>query len=233
MNPVPFPYAFPRPGVPVAAALLAASLALPSTGQESADTLLPVAFPVTRYTAIWEDSPFEREVVKPVVNTVPSTFAQSLVLEGLVNDDRRGPVAYVRDNRDNLSLVVTKEPSGTASNPYTVVSAKLSRKPEESKVTITDGKETAEIGFVVASLTQAIAAPAPAPAPARQSRTEKPDKASIRPSTPPGLVAPGAIPPGGAGIDAATPNDEPTSLTPALDKLDSEPRRRRVPLPGN
>ena len=203
------------------------------------DTVLPVAFPVSRYLAIWEDSPFEREVIKPVVQTISSTFAQSLVLEGLVNDDERGPVAYVRDTREEKSFVVTREKSPSEANPYAIVGAQLSRNPEESKVTITDGNETAEIGFAAATLTQAISAPAAAPDSPSQApgRPGQPGDGKGRPALQPGSAAPEpARPAGGRGSPAATPNEEsakPASITPALDRLDSEPRRRRVPLPGN
>jgi hypothetical protein len=230
MNP---PIRPPRPSC-LAAVVFASALAV-----RAEDAVLPVAFPVSRYTAVWEDSPFEREVVKPVVQTVASSFAQGLVLEGLVNDDRRGPVAYVRDTREDRSLVITREPSASDSNPYTIVSANLSRNPEESKVTITDGKETGEIGFAAASLTQAIAAPAPAPAAQPQGRPGQlgDPRAKGGAGTPPGLVAPGGGEAAGGRIpgEVATPNEapsQPASITPALEKLDGEPRRRRVPLPG-
>ncbi len=216
----------------------------PVSAETEEEAVLPTAYPVSRYSAIWENSPFNREVVKPIGQTIQSSFAQSLVLEGLINDDKRGPVAYVRDTREDLSLVITQEKSTNPSNPYTVVSASLSRRPEETKVTITDGKETAEIGFVAATLTQAIAAPAPAPA---ASRPPAGREGRVPVTPPPGSISqPGGIPqPGGGqsgggrvpGADAGVvmPEDPSVSpsLTPALDKLDSEPRRRRVPLPGN
>ncbi|MCB1206851.1 MAG: hypothetical protein KDN18_21525 [Verrucomicrobiae bacterium] len=210
-------------------ALLCLCVAASAAAEEE---ILPGAYPLTRYLAIWDNSPFNREVIKPVSQTIASSFAGSLVLEGIVNDDTIGPIAYVRDVREDKPLVITKQAS--EGHPFTIVSANQATNPEETKVTVTDGKETGEIGFVVAKLTQAIAAPAPAP-PANQNRPGQ---------SPPGRDQKGGAGGGGAGqlrpgIAPNTPNTskpadvgKPTSVAPALDNLDSEPRRRRVPLPG-
>jgi hypothetical protein len=202
------------------------------------DAVLPTGFPVTRYTDVWENSPFNREVVKAAAKTIESSFAGSLVLEGLVTDDTLGPIAYVRDVREDKPIVITREKS--EAHPFTIVSANQVANPEESKVTVTDGTETGEIGYVVAKLTQAIAAPAPV-APQQQQQRQG--------QSPPGRDGKGVPPPGGGGAGGAAPElgrnppgstpavkpedaNKPTSIAPALDEMDSEPRRRRVPLPG-
>jgi hypothetical protein len=203
------------------------------------DAVLPTGYPVTRYTDIWENSPFNREVVKAAAKTMENSFAGSLVLEGLVTDDTLGPIAYVRDVREDKPIVITREKSGA--HPFTIVSATQVANPEETKVTVTDGTETGEIGYVVAKLTQAIAAPAPSPAAQQQQRQgQSPtgrDGKGV--PSPPGGGGAGGIspalsrnPPG--STPAAKPGDanKPTSVAPALENLDSEPRRRRVPLPG-
>lgn len=201
------------------------------------DAVLPTGFSVTRYIDIWENSPFNREVVKAGATTMASSFAGSLVLEGLVTDDTLGPIAYVRDIREDKPIVVTRQKS--ESHPFTIVSANQVANPEETKVTVTNGNETGEIGYVAAKLTQAIAAPAPAPAvpaPAGQRQGQ----------ILPGRDGKGLQPPGGAGIPPATNQNlpgaappanpqganQPTSVAPALDNMDDQPKRRRVPLPG-
>jgi hypothetical protein len=198
------------------------------------DAVLPTGYPVTRYTDIWENSPFNREVVKAAATTMQSSFAGSLVLEGLVTDDTLGPIAYVRDVREDKPIVITREKS--EAHPFTIVSANQVANPEETKVTVTDGTESGEIGYVVAKLTQAIVAPAPSPAAQQQQRQGQ---------SPPGRDGKGVPPPGGGGTPAVSRNppgstpavkpedaNKPTSVAPALDNMDSEPRRRRVPLPG-
>jgi hypothetical protein len=202
------------------------------------DAVLPTGFPVTRYTDIWENSPFNREVVKAAATTMESSFAGSLVLEGLVTDDTLGPIAYVRDVREDKPIVITREKS--EAHPFTIVSANQVANPEETKVTVTNGTETGEIGYVVAKLTQAIAAPAPAPA-------AQPQTGQRQGQAPPGRDGKGVPPPGGGGAGGVSPalsrnppgspagvkpEDANTSVAPALDNMDSEPRRRRVPLPG-
>ncbi len=206
------------------------------------EVVLPTAFPVSRYTEIWENSPFNREVTPPVVQAIQSSFAQTLVLEGLVQDDARGAIAYVRDTKANQPLVITKEPS--QGHPYTIVSAHPSHNPEHTKVTITDGKETGEIGFVVASLTQAIAQPVAA-APQKSEGREARDLRNPRAG---GLAPPGVQgnagggqpdPAAGAAANGApppppdSPKAESQSPMQVLDKMDSEPRRRRIPLPAS
>lgn len=210
---------------------------------EVEEETLPTGFPVTRYTAIWENSPFNREVVAAAVKTIESSFAQSLVLEGVINDDVKGPVAYVRDKREDKSLVITS--AKTDSHPYTIVSANQSRRPEETKITITDGNETGEIGFEVAALTQAIAQPvASSPPPKKEGKGNDPRSGGNLNAAQQGAGqvggsggggASGARPAGQSNPQIGTPAAQtgtPTSVTPALDALDSEPRRRRVPLPG-
>ncbi len=215
--------------------LLAAVLALLPPGFAAGEEeVLPTAFPVSRYIGIWENSPFNREVLPPVVQTIQSSFAQSLVLEGIVNDDARGTIAYVRDTKENTPLVITSEPS--EGHPYTIVSANLSNNPEETKVTLTDGTESGEIGFVVATLTQAIAQPAaaaPPPQSAREGRDPRAPRAPRGGAAPP-IPTQGGGQAGGAAIsDGMPPDADATQSAPsALEKIDSEPRRRRIPLPA-
>ena len=203
------------------------------------DAVLPAAFPVTRYTAICENSPFHREVVIEESKTIESSFAGSLVLEGLVTDDSLGPIAYVRDIREDKPIVITREK--TEAHPFTIVTSNQVANPEETKVTVTNGTETGEIGYVVAKLTQAIAAPAPVAPPQQQRQGQPPGRDGKGMPQPPGgggAGGAGASPalsrnPPGAN-PTATPGDagKPTSVAPALDNMDAEPRRRRVPLPG-
>lgn len=200
--------------------------ALPVLAQ---DNLLPTPYPVNRYTDIWENSPFNREVIKEVVTGPQTSFSQNLVLEGVVTDDTRGTVAYVRDIREDKPLVITS--NETDGHPYRVVGANQEHDPEKTKVTITDGKETGEIGFNAQKLTQAIAVPAPAPAPAGGRQPNQPpgrDAKAKPPVNPPG-GAPGNV---GAVVPPVDATGNPASGAPILDKIDSEPRRRRVPLPG-
>ncbi len=122
-------------------------------GQEEED-VVPSGYPASRYTSIWENSPFNREVIKAVEQSISSHFAQSLTLEGIVTDDNLGPIAYVRDMTTNQPIVITRVKS--ESHPYTIVSANLVKNPEETKVMITDGNESGEIGYVIAKLNQPI-----------------------------------------------------------------------------
>ncbi|MEX2581534.1 MAG: hypothetical protein WD342_20930 [Verrucomicrobiales bacterium] len=206
------------------------------------DEILPVAFPVTRYTEIWEDSPFNREVVKVVEQKVISSFGQSIALEGLVSDDAVGPIAYVRDVKEDKPLVVTSQAS--ESHPYTIVSANQVNNPFETTVTITDGTETAEIGYAENRLTQKIEQAPPA---RKQKGPEAP--AGRSPNAPP--EAPPNAPSDAAPAVSRNPSQRAPAQTngetsppaaaaaPALDRLEADDdrleaddARRRVPLPN-
>lgn len=204
-----------------ASIFLPLSFALPVLSDE----VLPISYPLTRYTAIWQNSPFEREVVKPVVETISSTFGRDLALEGLIQDSKKGPVAYMRNVKDNVPLVVTKSPAPNGAHPYTIVSATQAHNPAESTVIITDGKEKAEIGFVETMLTQAIAAPV-----RQQPRNENDPRRNAEKAAQRNPTPPRPKPPANASTSAQN-NTRPQAETPALDDID-EPRRRRILLPG-
>ena len=77
--------------------------------------VLPAGFPVTRYSGIWENSPFNREVVARVRTQQVSDFGNSYSLEGLVSDQKVGFIAYLRDLKDDSFLMVTKKKSPSSS----------------------------------------------------------------------------------------------------------------------
>lgn len=184
---------------------------LPLSGED----ILPTEFPVTRYTSLWEDSPFNREVVSQVETRIQSTFGINLTLEGLVTDETAGAIAYMRDLQENKFLVVTKEKKEGV--PFYLVSASKSNNPAETRVTITDGKETAEIGFTEGVFTKKIDTPIPAQ-PKADSNAQAP-----KPATPAGN-GDAATPP----VPATTPEATNAGQPPA----ESDSRRRRILLPS-
>jgi len=208
-----------------------------SASQET-EEILPSSHPVSRYIAIWENSPFNREVIAPVAQGITSSFANNLVLEGIVTDDTLGAIAYVRDTAEDKPLVITANASD--SHPFTIVSSNLQKNPEETSVTITDGKEKGEIRYVAARLTQAIAQPVAQPQPGMLQPGAGRGKVPI----PGGNLQGGGISGGALPDPAAVPNGIPSELQPSpaepatgggaspLNPIDTEPRRRRVPLPG-
>ncbi len=109
------------------------------------DGVLPKSYPVTRYSATWEHSPFLREITEALSLPSAPSFGERLTLEGIVSDDSRGVIAYLRDKETDESLMVTDRPS--QSHPYLVVSASQVRDPGLTWVRISDGSQTAELGF--------------------------------------------------------------------------------------
>ena len=81
------------------------------------------------------------------------------MLEGLVKDKKKGPIAYLRNLEDDSVMVVTKEANKKG---FHIVSANQATDPTESTVTITDGTETAEIAFDDKVLSRPVASMQPA-----------------------------------------------------------------------
>lgn len=218
--------------LPIALLLSTAPLA----GNEE---VLPREFPVTRYTSIWEDSPFNREVVAVVETKMQSTFGTHLTLEGLVTDESAGAIAYMRDLKENKILVIT----GTKSedSPFYLVDVQKSNNPAETRVTLSDGTETAEIGYPEGVYTKKIETPLPTnPGPAAGSGSRGGNKADPSKSTdsaapgPPGTAGPSDAPgpPGAAGPMPDSPQ------APASDQngppfTDSSGPPGTSPPPGN
>ena len=228
--------------------------AVTSGFSEVNEEILPKDYPVTRYSAVWENSPFTRELVKPIVQTVTSSFARNLSLRGIAKDRRRGTVAYVQDLRENKSYAITSAKSDK--HPYVVVSANHADRPNESVVTISDGKETADIGYADGLISEAIRAPAQRARPSAEARDGRNQRAAgaksvvtkpgqaARPggqARPPGFGRPGQVPQNPQAVSSrpaqgqanTTPGSPPAQAEEeelATEKID-EPRRRRIQLP--
>lgn len=211
---------------------------LSSSLRAQVEDVLPGSYPVTRYTEIWENSPFTREVVKVVERKIMSSFGNAITLEGLVNDDERGPIAYVKDITENKTLIITSEPNTSeGGHPYTIVSADLVKNPQETTVTITDGTETAEIGYPENSITRAIKQDAPPARPANNApgnglkNRNRPQPGQARPKPGAGQVS--QNPPGKttAQLELEAARKAAAEAAPALDRFDEDVRQRRVPLP--
>lgn len=131
----------------------------PVFGQDEAEAVIPSSFPVSRYQEEWNHSAFHREVVAQVSEKkIGPSFIDSLKLEGLVMD-AKGPVAYVRDTSTNKSLVITKL---KADHSFQIIVANMNPNPGETSVTISNGKETADLKYETSILTAPIKVSRPA-----------------------------------------------------------------------
>ncbi|MCG8600595.1 MAG: hypothetical protein MI807_10675 [Verrucomicrobiales bacterium] len=201
-----------------------------------AEEALPTSYPVTRYSSIWENSPFNREVIKPVKTNLTNNFGRNMVLQGLIIDSQQGPIAYVFDSKENKTIRITSQGSNY-DLPYTIVSADKQADPKGTKVIITDGQEEAEITYEENALTASIRAPqqqarsdnrkqppagnAAARVREQQQRNQEAAKRAQQNS--------GSSPASRPAPPASAPK-KPENVDP-LDKIDDAPRRRSVPLP--
>jgi hypothetical protein len=111
----------------------------------SDEQILPRGHPVTRYASIWENSPFLREISDSKMLVVSSSFGKHLALEGVISDNKIGVIAYVRDVETGLFLTISEEPGN--SHLYFVTSASISSNPGLTWVRISNGSESAELGY--------------------------------------------------------------------------------------
>jgi hypothetical protein len=218
-----------------AAALIITTFSL--AVDEVSEEALPTGYPVTRYSAIWENSPFTREVIRPAKTTSASAFGKNMVLRGLLIDSQEGPIAYVRDNKENQILRITSAGSSRGF-PYTLVSADKQANPKDTVVVITDGKEEAEIGYEENALTAAIRAPqqqvrtdpkqqqaggnAAARVREQQLRNQEAAKRAQQNKT---------TPPASIRQTSSTSNPPKPEIKDSFEALDDVPKRRSVPLP--
>lgn len=195
--------------------------------------IIPKEIPVTRYLPLWENSPFNRVVVRAVTTTISSTFGKDLVLEGLVNDKKRGPIAFVRDTKENVPFTISSEKS-SGDYPYTIVSANKDADPQKTTVTITDGNEQAEIGYQANILTQAIRTPRQQARPnAGENNEGRPAAARAREAQQRNQAGGGNTPPPGRQLKPTSqpPQAESEPEEDPLERIDDPTRRRLVPLP--
>ncbi|MEQ1841872.1 MAG: hypothetical protein ABL994_15815 [Verrucomicrobiales bacterium] len=197
----------------IALQLILCATALSAQEEEE---FLPSRFSLERYTAGWENSPSNREVVKVVAAQVVSAFGRDIVLEGVISDDQTGTIAYARDLVHGNLMIITEKIS--EEHPFNIKSNSQANDPRETSVTITDGKEEAEIRYEVKSLTQTITTdPVPAGGAADTSQVPPPPS-TMASSTPPD---PGTTP--------AASEPQPSSLAPSPPEAREQPGKKNLP----
>ena len=186
----------------------------------AAEDQLPIQRPVSQYAPIWENCPFNREVVKAVDPQIASSFGRNLALDGLSYDSVIGPIAYLRDLSDNQPFMVTKDKSDT--HPYSIIEATETDDPREARVSVTNGEEIAEIRYTANLMTKTIAQPA--------TQTAIPVNKSSAGSGAPSPTQPGAPPT--ADRANQTPTIVPAGGDAGASDTPEAPRKKRFLLPN-
>jgi len=185
-----------------------------------AEDQFPIQRPVAQYAAIWENCPFNREVVKIANTQVTSTFGRNLALDGLSYDSVIGPIAYLRDLSINQPFMVTKEKSDT--HPYSIIEATETDDPREARVTVTNGEQIAEIRYTTNLMTKTIAQPSTKPA----TPVNNADAGSSKPSP-----TQRDAPPAADGANQ-TPLTIPAGGDTGASEAPEAPRKKRFLLPN-
>lgn len=244
----PSPSAAPASSTPAPAKSVAEPAETPSPAEpvgepadesvdESVDEgteIVPAAFPVERYSVLWENSPFQTESVAPPVES--PGLSQRFVLSGILRENGEYLV-WVRERATQQSYMVKKnEP-----NSIGLSLAEVSESPEkqsEASATVRLGSEIGVIKFdAVGAPGVAMAMPAAVPPPIPQPGL-RPMAQVPRPAVPQGVPAQAGVPsipqiPNQGGVPAV-PGVVPTAPGPGVPgtgQAQAAPGQEQMPPP--
>lgn len=235
------PPAEPRPdeGAPSPAATPSPPpQAAPEPAPAPDNGITPPAFPLSRYAALWERSPFQLESIAPPVES--PALAQRYALTGIAEINNE-PIVFVMERATQRRHMLDKK---TNSAGLSLVQVDLQQKYTNSTATIREG---ADVGVVRFDATAAVAPPAaprpgqpvpvrpPGPATPAQPGQPQPVSAPSQPGAAPAAAAappPGVVPPtAGPAAPAAGQVSAPA------DNQDNNPPgrviRRRAVIPSS
>jgi len=152
----------------------------------AADSVVAEAFPLSRYEALWERSPFQLESAAPPVES--AGLSQRFALTGLaaINGE---PIAFLMDRATQNRLMVRKDGS---EGGVSLVQVDVQKKYTDSTATVRQGSEVGVIRFDASVAGAPPAMPAPVAPP--MVRAMPPQIAPGQP-VPPVPQAPGVVPP--------------------------------------
>jgi len=194
---------------------------------------LPKPFPVSRYGALLEKSPFAVATAVPEAAPPAENFATNYVITGLAKnkgaDGKEVHTVFVRSRDLSTRLVLTGDkPSDEGISVVSVEEAAVAAK---STVILKKGSETGRVEFDQAALASSGGGQPPpsVPQPGRPGvpNSKAPTSSAARPAIPrPGM---GSVPRPGASLTPSTP----TGVNPAGVAPNGQQLRRRVrPIEG-
>jgi hypothetical protein len=224
------------PGELSASAEISAKPSAPahSTGTETAAEI-PKLFPVSRYSALFEKSPFAVATAAPEAAPAAENFSTNFVVTGIAkNRGAEGKEVYtvfVRSRDLSTRLVLTGDkPSDEGISVVSVEEAPVAAK---SSVVLKKGSETGRVEFDQAALAASSGGgqlPAPQAGKSGASGAKAPTSAAARPSIPrPGMTA---VPRPGASLNPPPPSAPAAGNVPSGSTGGQELRRRVRPIQG-
>jgi hypothetical protein len=112
--------------------------AVPAEGE---DPVVPPAFPLSRYTALWEKSPFQLESIAPP--TVSEGLSQRFALTGIAHIDGE-PMVFVMERATQQRLMLKK---AAEQGGISLVQIDMQQKYNDSTATIRQGGEVGVLKF--------------------------------------------------------------------------------------
>ncbi len=230
----------PQPGdavVPGELSAAAAVSAKPSPPAPDTDTAaeIPKPFPVSRYSALFEKSPFAVATAAPEAAPAAENFATNFVVTGIAKnrgtDSKEVYTVFVRSRDLSTRLVLTGDkPSDEGISVVSVEEAAVAAK---SSVVLKKGSETGRVEFDQAALAASSGGgqpPAPQAGKSAASGTRVPTSAAARPAIPrPGMTA---VPRPGASLNPPAPGAPVAGGVPSGTSAGQELRRRVRPIQG-
>jgi len=203
---------------------------------QEAEPPIPQAHPASRYQRIWENSPFELEAPPPTGPAGPG-FADHLTLVGITKV--KGITVVTLLDKQSAKSFDLRE--GETKDSFRIVEVSPQRDPSQTLVKLTNGQETATVGYDKKLLATSPVRPTPTPPPPSpnsvlnrtpENPTPQVARRRIIPST---AQPPGTNPPGAAPVPGSSPTlIAPASGDPDLPQLRSAPTpetRRQIVLP--
>jgi len=208
----------------------------PAESADESGQIVPAAFPVERYSVLWENSPFQTESVAPPVES--PGLSQRFVLSGILRENGEYLV-WVRERATQQSYMVKKnEP-----NSIGLSLAEVSESPEkqsEASATVRLGSEIGVIKFdAVGAPGVAVAMPAAVPPPIPQPGMRQiPQAQRTGTAVSPGMPTQTGVPPipqipnqGGASAVPGVVPTVPGPGVPGTGQAQAAPGQEQMPPP--
>lgn len=127
----------------------------PATDEPAEETVVPPAFPLSRYAGLWENSPFQLESIAPP--TVSEGLSQRYALTGIahVSGD---PIVFVMERATQQRLMLKKDGE---QGGISLVQIDMQQKYNDSTATIRQGGEVGVLKFDASAATAGMPMPVP------------------------------------------------------------------------
>lgn len=213
--------------------------------EEEGDGIVGPSFPASRYTQLWERSPFQLESIAPPVQS--EGLAQRYALTGIAEISDIGPIVFLMERATQQRLTVQTD---SGDGGLSLVGVDLQQKYADSTATVRQGGEVGVVKFdAVASMPSIPQQTMPVPGRPMNGAQAVPQQGMPQPAQIPGSAqgipgqvaqgqavpvnpaVPGVVP-GVPGPGVEQGGEVPAQVTPAGQVAPPRTHRRRAMIPS-